>query len=218
MIAPLSPNSRCLKALVRRGAIAALLGGIVATPAIAEVDRPEANAQIAQLLPLESPNRFDRPTLMREANRLMRDGQYADAETIFRQLLDRNSRDAVLHYKLGRSLAEQYRDVEAEAAYREAIKLEDRYVLALHGLGELLSRQSRWLEAIVMFERAVDIEGNYTDAQLGLGQALWQLGRDREALDVLETALEQLVADEELWQAIAVAQLMQKIERTQDLV
>jgi len=214
-VEPRSPRFPAASVRHRLAIALAALAGVVG---IAGVDRAEAQPQIAQVGPLEFPSRLDRPTLMREANRLVRDGQYIEAEAIFRQLIDRDSRDAVLHYKLGRVLAEQYRDTEAEASYRRAIELEDRYVLALNGLGELISNQGRWHEALALFERAVAIEASYTDAQLGLGRALWQVGRGRDALDVLETALEQLVDDGELWQAIAVARFMQKIERTQDLV
>ncbi|NJN60778.1 MAG: tetratricopeptide repeat protein [Coleofasciculaceae cyanobacterium RL_1_1] len=91
-------------------------------------------------------------------------------------------------------------------------------MLALNGLGELYSSQSRWEEALKVYEQAVKIEASYTDAQLGQGQALWQLGRDREAVQVLTLAVEQLIDREDVWRAIAVSNLIQQIERMQDLV
>jgi tetratricopeptide (TPR) repeat protein len=190
----------------------------IATPVLANPGEASPQASIVQITPLLSPNQFDRATLMREANRYLREQNYSDAETLFLQLIDRDPRDAVLHYKLGLVLAAQYRDAEAETAYRRAIDLENRYVLALHGLGELYSGQSRWDEALALFEQATEIEAGYTEAQLGRGQALWQLGRDREAIDVLEMVVEQLVESNQLWQAIGVANLIQQIERMQDVV
>jgi tetratricopeptide (TPR) repeat protein len=173
---------------------------------------------ITQITPLLRPDQFDRATLMREANRYIREENYRDAEILFRKLIDRDPRDAALYYKLGIVLAAQYQDADAEAAYRRAIELEDRYVLALSGLGELYSSQSRWEEALKVYEQAVKIEASYTDAQLGQGQALWQLGRDREAVQVLTLAVEQLIDREDVWRAIAVSNLIQQIERMQDLV
>lgn len=190
----------------------------IATTALAGSDETAIQPNISQISPLLQPNQFDRATLMREANRYMREQNYSDAETVFRQLIDRDPRDAVLHYKLGLVLAAQYQDAEAEAAYRRAIELENRYVLALNALGDLYSSQSLWDEALVLFERAANIEASYTEAQLGRGQALWQLGRDQEAIEVLEMAVEQLINRGQIWQAIGVANLIQQIERMQDVV
>jgi tetratricopeptide (TPR) repeat protein len=196
------------------------LGGLEsvnAAPVLASLEQVTSPA-IAQITPLLLPDQFDRATLMREANRYIREENYSDAETLFRQLIDRDPRDAGLYYKLGFVLAAQYQDADAEAAYRRAIELEDRYVLALSGLGELYSGQSRWEEALKVYEQAVNIEASYTDAQLGRGQALWQLGHDHEAIQVLTVAVEQLIDREDLWRAIAVSNLIQQIERMQDLV
>ena len=173
---------------------------------------------IAQISPLLQPEQFDRATLMREANRYIREQNYSEAETLVRQLLERDPRDASLYYKLGIVLAAQYQDADAELAYQRAIDLEERYVLALNGLGELYSSQSRWNEALIVYEQAVDIESSYTDAQLGRGQALWQLGQDREAIQVLNVAIEQLIDREDIWRAISVSNLIQQIERMQDIV
>lgn len=193
------------------------LESVIAAPVQANLEVNTA-ATIAQITPLLLPDQFDRATLMREANRYIREENYRDAEILFRQLIDRDPRDAALYYKLGTVLAAQYQDADAEAAYRRAIELEDRYVLALSGLGELYSSQSRWEEALKVYEQAVKIEASYTDAQLGQGQALWQLGRDREAIQVLTLAVEQLIEREDVWRAIAVSNLIQQIERMQDLV
>jgi len=197
----------------------ASLGHFKSVNAAPKLDnQPARSTTISQISPLLQPDQFDRATLLREANRHMREQNYSDAETLFRQLIERDPRDAALYYKLGTVLAAQYQDAEAELAYRQAIELEDRYVLALNGLGELYSSQSRWDQALTVYEQAVTIEASYTDAQLGRGQALWQLGRDREAIQVLNVAIEQLIRREDIWRAIAVSNLIQQIERMQDLV
>ncbi|TAF57286.1 MAG: tetratricopeptide repeat protein [Oscillatoriales cyanobacterium] len=220
-------SRRCSRPTVRRfGLSLGLMMGVgcwgfastITPPAWATPGEAATRTSVVQITPLLSPNQFDRTTLMREANRYLREQNYSDAETLFLQLIDRDPRDAVLHYKLGLVLAAQYRDTEAEAAYRRAIDLENRYVLALYGLGELYSSQSRWDEALALFEQATQIEASYTEAQLGRGQALWQLGRDREAIEVLEITVEQLVDQDQLWQAIGVANLIHQIERMRDVV
>ena len=106
-----------------------------------------------------------------QGNAAQAEGNYAEAEQIWRQIIRRTPNDAIAYYNLGNVLADQERLEEAEAAYRQAISLNLNDAEAYNNLGYLAQTQGRLEEAIALYPRALAIDPNLRIAQRNLSEA-----------------------------------------------
>lgn len=138
--------------------------------------------------PLNLTKDRSRAELVRAGSDLYNQGQFAEAETIFRQALKEYPKDAVLHYKLGNALFRQTKLEEAAAAYQQAVEVNPNYAVAYNALGIVRQNQDRMSDAIAQYRQALTINHNYAEAMANLGQALWQQGSRQEAISSLQKA------------------------------
>lgn len=127
--------------------------------------------------------------LGRQAVALHQQGRRAEAERLYRQVLEIDPRVFPALYLLGVLRLEQGDSAEAASLIERALALNPNdpaawthYGLALHG-------QSRFAEAVSAQERALTLRPGLLAARLGRGGALRALGRNEAALDDYEAVL-----------------------------
>jgi len=116
-------------------------------------------------------------------------GRLDQAEEIYRELLEKDPRNADARHLLG-TVAYQRGDFHGAAGHiREAIRMA-RWVPQFHNnLGLVLQGLGRIEEALASFQEAVRLAPAYPEAQANLGKALEDLGRYQEAIVSLREAL-----------------------------
>lgn len=117
-------------------------------------------------------------------------GRFAEAEAIYRHLLETDPDSTLLWVNLGNVLSNLDLEQEAEAAYRKALDLNPMHLDALNNLAwQLLDSGGDLIEAQELVSRAVALGG--PDPYLALdtmGRILLEMDRCEEALGVFELA------------------------------
>ena len=109
-------------------------------------------------------------------------GRYAEAERIYRQILDRRPDDAEVMSKLGAALAAQGRLDEMLSVLQRAVELDPDLVEAHNNLGAAFRLQGRLEDAVAALRRALAINPDHVSAHVNLGAALQGLGRIDDAV------------------------------------
>ena len=119
---------------------------------------------------------------LREARGHHGAGRYAEAERIYRQILDRRPDDAEVMSKLGAALAGQGRLDEMLSVLHRAVELDPDLVEAHNNLGAAFRLQGRLDDAVAALRRALAINPDHASAHVNLGAALQGLGQIDDAV------------------------------------
>ncbi len=122
----------------------------------------------------------------------MQSGAYRDAETLYRQTVERNPESWMAHNNLGGVLMRMPgRSAEAVTQFQRALLLEPGLAEAHNNLGLLLSGMpGRTSDAIAEFQAALRLRPDYPEAHNNLGSTLSDIpGRLPEAMAEYEAAL-----------------------------
>lgn len=101
----------------------------------------------------------------RQANEAYEAGDYARAETLYREAIEENPADARLRFNLGNALAAQARFDEAIDAFEQFKRFAtdpQSIAMAEYNIGTLLGRQQQWDEAAERFRTS--LRENPTDS------------------------------------------------------
>ena len=128
--------------------------------------------------------------LFRQGNAAQAAGDFAEAEQVFRRVIQLDPQNAGPYNNLGNALYEQGNLEEAIASYRRAIELAPQYAYAHRNLGNALRAQGNLEEAIANYRRAIEIDPQYTNAYNSLGNALRAQGNLEEAIASYRRAIE----------------------------
>ena len=128
-------------------------------------------------------------SLFEQAQRAMDDRKYAQAASLFRQILAQDAEDFQAWTELGTAHLFRGSEGEAESAYREAIRIRSNFSLALLNLGRLLIAQKRYVDAVEPLIKAVQIRRDSADANYLLAEAYLQTKRGSKALLHLNEAI-----------------------------
>ena len=153
---------------------------------------------------------------LRTANDLYSQGNIANAEAIFRQLIKRFPKQAEAYYKLGAILSSQDKIEDAIAQYRQAIQLNPQHAKAHNDLAVALANQSQLDEAITVWRQAIKINGEYADALNNLGMALLQQGQkeqQQEAVANLTKARALFIKQGRVKQANRIDQILRELNQ-----
>ncbi len=125
----------------------------------------------------------------KRAQRLARAGEFAAAETLYRQVLEIRPGSAGDYANLGGALAGQGKLDAAVENYRTALELDENDPYAHNNLAMALARKGLPEEAAEHLARAVRIEPAYPEAHHNLGLVRAGQGRLQEAVEHYREAL-----------------------------
>jgi tetratricopeptide (TPR) repeat protein len=108
---------------------------------------------------------------------------FADAETLWRDTLDRNPAAWMAHTNLGVLLDRSGRTAEAYRHYALAVRLKPDYSEGWSNLGAAADRLGRRDEAIDDLKTALRLDPTDADAAMNLANVLYSSGRISEAID-----------------------------------
>jgi predicted TPR repeat methyltransferase len=118
-----------------------------------------------------------------------KNGQLADAEEVYRQILEKAPDDPdVLHYS-GVLAHQQGRSDEAVALIERSLDLEPNQADCHSNLGIIFKAQGRLDDAIAAYERAIALNPEHANAHSNLGVLLKAQGRIAEAEAAYRTAI-----------------------------
>jgi tetratricopeptide (TPR) repeat protein len=117
------------------------------------------------------------------------EGAFAQAELVYRQVLQ-NCADCVeAWFLLGGACQAQGRLAAAEAAYRQTISLKPHSVEAHYSLGNVLAQQGQFPQAAIHYREVVTIQPAFAEAHNNLGVMLAEQRQFAEALACYNQAL-----------------------------
>lgn len=155
--------------------------GALQTPAITSSDS-SATAEIRQPLTI--------PQALELALQYQQQGQFQDAEVIYRQILQVQPELAEIHLELGNVLEAQDKIVEATACYRHALTLKPDLIHAYSNLGYVLGMQNQFAEAEHCYRRALELEPNVVQVLHNLASVLNIQNKFAEAVTYYHQALQ----------------------------
>ena len=96
--------------------------------------------------------------LIRQGNKVFRQGNFADAEVAYRKAVEKNVRNPQANYNLGTALVRQHKDSAAVRQLETAAKLETnpiRRAQAYHNMGVVCQQRQMFGEAIEAYKEAL---------------------------------------------------------------
>jgi Tfp pilus assembly protein PilF len=121
--------------------------------------------------------------------KLIKSGQLAQAEQVFRQVVAADPRVAQAWFLLGSAAQLQGKVAEAVNGYERVLALEPNHAEALNNLGFALQTQGKTERALECLERGVQLKPDYADAHSNLGNVLQEIGRLDDAIASYRRAL-----------------------------
>ena len=110
-------------------------------------------------------------------------GDIAEAERLYRVLMNCDPTDAAPPFNLGNMFRATGRKIEAEAALRAATRADPTFAEAWYNLSDLLDEQGRSEAAIDCLRRALQAAPDYADAMFNLALLLQRGSRHKEAAE-----------------------------------
>jgi tetratricopeptide (TPR) repeat protein len=123
------------------------------------------------------------------AQALEAQGQFAEAEAIYRSLLRSFPEHPTLLHSLALALKGRREFKESETLMRRSIALSPREASFHNNLGNLLRAKGSLPEAEGFYRQAIALKYDYPEAHFNLGIALNELGRPEESLAEFERAV-----------------------------
>ncbi len=120
---------------------------------------------------------------------LHRKGCLAEAELVYRGILDKDPRHFDALQLLGAIDVQQGREQEAQLRIRKALEINPRSDSAHTNLAHILLKLKRFEEALASCDKALAIKPDHAEALCNRGNALKELRRHEEALASYERAL-----------------------------
>ena len=128
--------------------------------------------------------------LFQQGNAAQDRGNFSEAESIFRQVINIDPNNAYAYNNLGNALYKQGKLEQAISSFRKVIELNPNLALAYNGLGNALEKQGNSEQAITNYQQAVELDPNYAPAYNGLGNALYDQGKLEQAIASFQKAIE----------------------------
>ena len=126
---------------------------------------------------------------IKKAFRFMQQGNYKDAEVIYKKLIKEKTRNYVVFQNLAEICHKKGRIEEMIILLKEAFKLNPDYPEGLLNMGAALMQLGKSQEGIAYYKKALAIDPNHLKALTNLGVALRQLGKPQEGIAYYKKAL-----------------------------
>jgi TolA-binding protein len=149
-----------------------------------EVEQPEGRTDkrgqfVLQVIPPEQ----NADALFEQAQAAEETGDHAEAERLYRALMNCDPTDPAAPFNLGNMLRANSRKVEAEAALRAATRADPMFAEAWYNLSDLLDEQGRSETAIDCLRTALRAAPDYADAIFNLALLLQRNNQHVEAAE-----------------------------------
>jgi predicted Zn-dependent protease len=141
----------------------------------------------AQQLVSTAPQSIEAQKLRAEA--LESQQKWAEASSLYREILGKDPQAPEIHYRLAQILLEQSSSGNTQQARNELqaeLKINPKNAAAEFVLGELARREGQWDTASKHFGRASELDAGFIEASLALGMSLNSAGKFAEAIPPLE--------------------------------
>jgi tetratricopeptide (TPR) repeat protein len=140
-------------------------------------------------------------------------GLYDAAIKEYQQVLALAPRRPGIHFRIGRTLLEQFKAERADTsgvdaarkAFEAELGIDPTNANAAYEIGELARKAADFDTARQFFERALTHYPDFEDALVGLGRTLIALGQPAQALPRLQTAIAQNPANEVAYYQLSLA-------------
>jgi len=119
-----------------------------------------------------------------------RNGQMAEADLAYRQILEIDPKDFDARHLLGVVRYQQNRSEEARDLIRSALEINPDSLEALSNYGSVLNALGQFADAVAVLDRAIALQSKHAMAHYNRGNALRALRRPKEALTSYDNALE----------------------------
>jgi protein O-GlcNAc transferase len=116
-------------------------------------------------------------------------GSFAQAENLYRQVLQADAANINAHSGLAIALSQLGKLEEAASSLQGALSLQPNHPEIHNNLGAIFARLRRTADAIDSYRRALDLKPDYPQAHYNLGVILKATGQRDEAIAELEKAL-----------------------------
>jgi tetratricopeptide (TPR) repeat protein len=126
-------------------------------------------------------------------------GRLAEAEALYRQVLERDPRHLTTLHNFGFLAQQTGRYGMAEDLTRKAISLNDRIANFHQSLADTLRLQGKLEAAAASYRRAIALKPDFAEAHHNLGNVLIRQGRVAEAAACLRRAVELEPSRAEIW-------------------
>jgi tetratricopeptide (TPR) repeat protein len=125
-------------------------------------------------------------------------GEFAEAEAVYRRLLDFDSTEALGHFGLAKVREAMKDTAGAEASYRAALEIEPGLGKAREQLGELYLGMGNTEAALDLYRRGVSADSTDAASWIAIGNVHRERGDTAEAVSAFEEAARRFPED---WQA-----------------
>lgn len=127
--------------------------------------------------------------LMGQAISLQQQGQYADAERVYNQILAANPQQADALHFLGLLRHQSGRHAEALELMTKSLELGLPNAGYLYNVGGVLQQQGRWLDATQYLQQAVDLMPSHAGAWNRMGECFEDMNMQFKATECYRNAL-----------------------------
>jgi tetratricopeptide (TPR) repeat protein len=121
--------------------------------------------------------------LFEQGVQAQKSGKPAEAEAIYRQIIEKDARNFDALHMLGLVCTDQEKFQEAEHFFQQAASIDQNFPPLYHNFGLHYSKRKLYEKAIALFDRALQIFPDYLPFHSDRGCALAEIGRLKEALD-----------------------------------
>jgi tetratricopeptide (TPR) repeat protein len=151
----------------------------------------DLSSRTAQDLARTNPNSLPAHKLNAEAFEMQ--GNWAEAEREYTQMIASNPNEPSLHFLLGRALlskpgGDAATMDRAKQEFQKELEIDPKNAAAHYVLGELARRAENCEAAVQEFSQAAKIDGSFAEAYYGWGYCLVTLKKYEEAIPPLRTA------------------------------
>lgn len=128
--------------------------------------------------------------LLEAAEHHEKNGQWLEAEIVYRNVLQSHSQNEVALLRLAEVISNQGRLLDASEVYLEVLRQNSQCVDAMISLGITQARLRQLDEAVNQFRGAIHYDPNSAKAYNNLGVALGELGNFEQAIAAVEMAIQ----------------------------
>ncbi|MBN9500638.1 MAG: tetratricopeptide repeat protein [Armatimonadetes bacterium] len=140
--------------------------------------------------PAQDPPKKQQAPEIEQAQKLIKDGKYAEAETIAKKCVEKSPDDPECNYQLGRAIFYQDRFADALPCFQKVTQLLPKFSGGYKFVGDCYFNQKQFPQAVAAYGKAVELEPDESDNYVDFGNALDAAGKEKEAEAQYAKALE----------------------------